>query len=148
MFKKLKEKRVNRLKGNIAEYEQYVANNEALLEDIKNNYLPLRDKCEKVIRDNKLNYYSLGDCFHAAYKDDKLTLRVCKVDADVWDGKAIQRLGDVVFEETVQLRCFNPESFVADQILKLKDPTWIIERDIERDKSMLNLYKRDLENAN
>lgn len=150
-FKSLKEKRRKELEQEISDYNQRIEDNEKLLEDIKNNYLPLRNKCEKVIRDKGLNQYMLRSVFIAAYDDDKLTVGVFDVEKDLWDGEERLIHGDEVLKETVQLRCFDRESYVAEQIARLKDPTKIIEHDIERakatvakDKARLNELDRSL----
>lgn len=45
----------------IAEYEQRIKVREQVIEDINNNYMPLRDKCVDIIRKNGLNHGTLKE---------------------------------------------------------------------------------------
>lgn len=139
--KKLKEER---LKSNIAKYEQYVVNGEMLLEDIKNNYLPLRDKFVKFICDKALNRHRLRDVFWVGYEDGKLHFVVWEVKSVLWDGEVTLKPGETLLEETISLRGLNLSSTIFELISKLKDPTKLIETCIKRDKSWLDSYKREL----
>lgn len=132
------------LEQKIASEEKGVADYEKLLEDIKNNYLPLRDKCVKVIYDNEMNYYPLRDVVGAAYEDGKLRLIINMVKTDTWDAKPTVKIVGTLVDETIQLRCFNRESPVAELILKLEDPTKVIERVIGYIKNRISNYKAKL----
>lgn len=143
MFKKLREKRRKEWEQRIADAEQRLADYERLLEDIKNNYLPLRERCIDTIYKHEMNYYHLRDVFGAAYKDDKLRVIINKIETNTWDAKPSHKFVCTLLDETIQLRCFDRESFVADLILKLEDPTKEIERAIGYYRNYIEAKRND-----
>lgn len=144
IFKKRKESRRAKLESFILMLENELKENEQLLEDIKNNYLPLREKCREIITSHYLNYFPLRNVLGMAYEDGELRVIVNNADWDFWDGERTILTGETLLDETIQIRGLRIDSYEASLIRELEDPTRYIERIICRKKEPIKIRKEVL----
>lgn len=139
--KKYKESRRAELERAILMWENELKENEQLLEDIKNNYLPLREKCREIIISYNLNYFPLCNVLGVAYEDEELRVIVNNVKWSFWDGERTILTGETLLDETIQIRGLRLDRHEADLIRKLEDPTNYIALIISRNKESIKIRK-------
>lgn len=144
IFKKHKESRRAELERDILMWENELKGNEQLLEDIKNNYLPLREKCREIIINHKLNYFPLRNVLGMAYKDGELRVIVNNAKWSFWDGERTILNGEILLDETIQIRGLRLDRYEASLIRKLEDPTWYIKHIISSEKGSIEIRKEVL----
>lgn len=112
MFKTIKAKLEERnlrkekdyLNQKLADTKYELSVYETLLEDININYLPVRNKCENLIRQKALNRYPLKDVLEiTALADYKFEFKIYDIKEDYWDGHECIVRGGLLFDKTIQL---------------------------------------------
>lgn len=139
--KKHKESRRAELERAILMWENELKENEQLLEDIKNNYLPLREKCREIIISHNLNYFPLRNVLGVAYEDEELRVIVNNVKWSFWDGERTILTGETLLDETIQIRGLRLDRYDVSLIRRLEDPTEYIGTIISRHKETIKIRK-------
>lgn len=114
-----------------------------LIKELEDVYLPIRDKCEEIIRSHGLNHYPLKDVLELrAYDEPEYEIVIYDVKEDWWDGEKYLKKTDTLLDEKFRLEfayefynkgdVCTPYSFdfVCYFLSRLDDPTDICKREL------------------